>query len=373
LSGIYLHIPFCKKACHYCDFHFSTVLGNKSQLIAAMLKEIKLRADFLSAPVDTIYFGGGTPSLLEQFEVGQILDEICKYHAISPSAEITLEANPDDLSMEKLKSLESAGINRLSIGIQSFRQEDLELMNRAHSALEARQCIDRAQEAGFSNISIDLIYGIPNLNSAAWKNNLQVALHLNIQHISAYCLTIEKKTVFDNWQKSERITLPGDEVMLEQFTQMKTILEEHGFEHYEISNFGKPDFFSRHNSAYWFQKPYLGIGPSAHSFKGNIRSWNIANNPGYIKAIETGNPFSKQENLSSKDQFNELLLTRLRTKWGVSKMELRDIGGSLYEEFKVNSDSWINKGMLTDTGSHLILAKQGVFIADAVISDMFVI
>jgi len=338
-----------------------------------MLKEIEMRSDFLSTPIETIYFGGGTPSLLDQLELGQLLDKIGEHHTISSSAEITLEANPDDLSLKKLKSLKRAGINRLSIGIQSFRQEDLELMNRAHSALEARQCVDLSQEAGFKNISIDLIYGIPKLNSGAWENNLRVALDLNVQHISAYCLTIEKKTVFDNWQKTNRITLPGDELMLEQFTQMKTMLEGHGFEHYEISNFGKPDFFSKHNSAYWFQKPYLGIGPSAHSFKGNIRSWNIASNPGYIKALGAGQSLSKQETLSAKDQFNELLLTRLRTKWGVSKIELQDIDGSLYKEFRVNSESWINKEMLIDTGAHLTLAKRGIFIADAVISDMFVI
>ncbi len=295
MSGVYLHIPFCKKACHYCDFHFSTSMQTKDLMIKSMVKEIDVHCNFTDTAIETIYFGGGTPSILGIQDIDTLLNKIKKTFLVVNEPEITFEANPDDLTSEKLRELKNAGINRLSIGIQSFHDDDLLLMNRAHSCDQAINSIKLAQEEGFSNISIDLIYGLPGLSASNWSANIQNAIDLNVQHISAYCLTIEKKTVFYNWHESNKIILPDDQQTLDQFVVLTDLLVANGFEHYEISNFGKQGYYSKHNSNYWLQEKYLGIGPSAHSFNGQSRMWNVRNNNQYIKAIAEKTTFYDQE------------------------------------------------------------------------------
>ena len=301
MSGIYIHIPFCKQACHYCDFHFSTSLKKKDELINALVKELMLRKDeFKNQTVKTIYFGGGTPSLLTIDELRFLIDEVYKNYDVADNPEITLEANPDDLILNELspraqsRGLTSSsifedylnvGINRLSIGIQSFFEADLKLMNRAHNAKEAKQCLEEATKH-FQNISVDLIYGIPGLSNDHWIENIETALSFNIPHISSYALTVEPKTALESFIKKGIIKNVDDDLAQEQFHILIEKLEAAGFVHYELSNFGKPDYFSKNNSAYWKGKPYLGIGPSAHSFNGNERGWNVRNNSKYIKSLE---------------------------------------------------------------------------------------
>ncbi|MDX1545081.1 MAG: radical SAM family heme chaperone HemW, partial [Christiangramia sp.] len=286
MSGIYIHIPFCKQACHYCDFHFSTSTKKKSQLVEMLGRELVLRKNELdSEEIETIYFGGGTPSLLNKEELDQIFQTVFENFKVTENAEITLEANPDDLTQEKLKMLSESPINRLSIGVQSFFEEDLQLMNRAHNSDEALSSLKHAKRY-FDNISIDLIYGIPGQTNAQWKENLQTALDLEIPHISSYALTVEPKTALEKFIEKGKIKAVDDEQYREQFEILVSTLTTNGFEHYEFSNFGKPGYHSRNNMAYWMGRTYLGIGPSAHSFDGNSRKWNISNNTLYIKAIE---------------------------------------------------------------------------------------
>ncbi|HUH25031.1 MAG TPA: radical SAM family heme chaperone HemW, partial [Flavobacterium sp.] len=272
MAGIYIHIPFCKQACHYCDFHFSTSLKKKDALISALIQEIHLRKEEIQEPVETIYFGGGTPSVLSNQEINQILEPIFLMFDVVENPEITLEANPDDLSKERIRELSQSKINRLSIGVQSFYEEDLVLMNRAHNAEEAWESLQEARNY-FENISIDLIYGIPNMSMERWKTNVQKALDLGIPHISTYALTVEPKTALASLIKNGKIPMPDDGVAHEHFLALVEMLETAGFIHYELSNFGKSDFFSKNNSAYWLGKKYVGIGPSAHSFNGTNRSW----------------------------------------------------------------------------------------------------
>ena len=283
MSGIYIHIPFCKQACYYCDFHFSTSLKKKDQLISALAKELQLRKDeFKNTTVETIYFGGGTPSLLSIEELQFLIDTVHKNYAVVTSPEVTLEANPDDLSEEKIIELSQSPINRLSIGIQSFFEKDLKLMNRAHNVAEAKKCLEIATQY-FDNISLDLIYGIPNSTSKEWLDNIKTALSFGVPHISSYALTVEPKTALANFIDKGIIDDVDDEVAHQQFHQLIEQLEEAGFEHYELSNFAKPGYYSKNNSAYWLGKPYIGIGPSAHSFNGDQRAWNVKNNSVYIK------------------------------------------------------------------------------------------
>ena len=286
MAGIYIHIPFCKQACHYCDFHFSTSLNKKDELIKALVKELELRKDeFKTTTVETIYFGGGTPSLLSNDELDLIIDSVYKNYKVSEYPEITLEANPDDLSNERIIELSKSRVNRLSIGIQSFFESDLKLMNRAHNADEAKACLQEATKY-FDNISLDLIYGIPGASNSQWLSNIETALSFNVPHISSYALTVEPKTALASFIKKGVIDNVDDEQAHEQFHILKEKLEASGFIHYELSNFGKDGYFSKNNSAYWQGKSYLGIGPSAHSFNGKQRGWNVSNNSKYIKAIQ---------------------------------------------------------------------------------------
>ena len=333
MSGIYIHIPFCKQACHYCDFHFSTQMGKKEEMLKALTQELKLRKDeFKNDNVETIYFGGGTPSVLNVSEIELLIGSVYKNYKVSSDPEITLEANPDDLSKSKIEELSNSPINRLSIGIQSFFEEDLKLMNRAHSAEEAINVLSLATKY-FDNISIDLIYGMPNMSNERWKENIEKAISFKVPHISSYALTVEPRTALANFVKKGLIKPVADEVAQEHFNILNDCLQQAGYDSYEISNFGKPDYFSKNNSAYWQQKKYIGIGPSAHSFDGHKRGWNINNNSKYIKAITSKELPMEVEVLSTTDKYNEYVMTGLRTIWGVSLERIRIEFGEKYCEY----------------------------------------
>ena len=372
MSGIYIHIPFCKQACHYCDFHFSTSLKKKDDLLNALVKELELRKDeFKNQMVETIYFGGGTPSLLTKDEIELIINSVYKNYKVIENPEITLEANPDDLSKEQINSLASTEINRLSIGIQSFFEDDLKLMNRAHNAKEAKQCLDEATKH-FQNISVDLIYGIPGLSNERWIENIETVLSYNIPHISSYALTVEPKTALETFIKKGVIKNVDDDLAQEQFHILIEKLEAAGFVHYELSNFGKPEYFSKNNSAYWLGKPYLGIGPSAHSFNGNERGWNVRNNSKYIKSLEQNIVPIETETLSITDKYNEYVMTGLRTVWGVSLEKVEQDFGQQYKNYLLeHSQKHINEHLLYLDNNKLLVTKKGKFLSDGIASDLF--
>ncbi|WP_289061432.1 radical SAM family heme chaperone HemW [uncultured Zobellia sp.] len=374
MSGIYIHIPFCKQACHYCDFHFSTSMGKKEAMVQALQKELFLRKDeFMDEVVETIYFGGGTPSVLETEEIQSIIDSVYEHYSISDRPEITLEANPDDLSTEKIISLSKSPINRLSIGIQSFFEEDLKLMNRAHNASEAENCI-REATTYFDNISIDLIYGIPDMTNERWRENIEKALSFGVPHISSYALTVEPQTALANFIKKGLVKNVDDEVAQAHFHILSETLEAAGFESYEISNFGKPGYFSRNNTAYWQQKKYLGIGPSAHSYDGVSRGWNINNNPKYLKFIEKGELPMETETLSMTDTYNEYVMTGLRTIWGVSLSRIASDFGEKYREYALmQAEKHLKDNLLHINGDTLLTTKKGRFLADGLASDLFMV
>lgn len=373
MAGIYIHIPFCKQACYYCDFHFSTSLKKKDELISALIQEIYLRKEEINEPVETIYFGGGTPSVLSNKEIDQILEPIFSLFDVIENPEITLEANPDDLSKERIKELSKSKINRLSIGIQSFYDEDLILMNRAHNAQEVLESLKEARDY-FENISIDLIYGIPNMSLERWKTNIQKALDLNIPHVSTYALTVEPKTALASLIKNGKIPMTDDGIAHEHFLALVELLEKAGFVHYELSNFGKPDFFSENNSAYWLGKKYLGIGPSAHSFDGKNRSWNIANNSLYIQSISKNELPNEVETLSLQDRYNEYIMTGLRTIWGVSVSRVLNEFGESYKNYLLeNAQPFIDKKQLDFENDILKTTIKGKFFCDGIASELFMI
>lgn len=368
---MYIHIPFCKQACHYCDFHFSTSMKKKGELVDALCFELQLRKDEIEGEIETIYFGGGTPSLLDKFELGQIFETIYANYKVSNKPEITLEANPDDLSEEKIKMLADSPINRLSIGIQSFFEEDLKLMNRAHNASEALESIHLAKKY-FENISIDLIYGIPGMSDERWKKNLEIALDLDVPHVSSYALTVEPKTVLKKMIETGKIAAVEDSLARKHYEILTETMEKAGFDNYEFSNFGKSGFFSRNNTAYWFGKAYLGIGPSAHSFNGNIRKWNINNNTLYIKSIQKGQIPAEIEELSTADKYNEYVMTRLRTKWGISISEVEEKFGIDFKDYLLReSKKGILDQLLELDGDRLYISRNGKFLSDGIASELF--
>lgn len=368
---MYIHIPFCKQACHYCDFHFSTSFKRKSELVDALCRELELRKDELGNTVETIYFGGGTPSLLNLEELNRIFEVIFENYRVSKNAEITLEANPDDLSEKKIKELASTQINRLSIGVQSFFEEDLKLMNRAHNSKEALKSIELAKKH-LENISIDLIYGIPGMSDEHWKKNLQTALNLDVPHISAYALTVEPKTALEKFIATGKIAPVDDETAKRHFEILTETFEKAGFVHYEFSNFGKPGFFSQNNLAYWHGKEYLGIGPAAHSYDGNHRSWNIANNIKYFQSIQQNILPSEVETLSETDKYNEFVMTRLRLKEGISILETQEkFGGAKKDYLLEQAENYLKKGLLKFEDNHLRISKKGRFLSDGIASDLF--
>ncbi len=374
MSGIYIHIPFCKQACHYCDFHFSTSMGKKEAMVEALKKELVLRKGELEQDtVETIYFGGGTPSVLTSEEIQGIISVVFKNYKVTRDPEITLEANPDDLSEEKIKELSESPVNRLSIGIQSFFEEDLKLMNRAHSSKEAIKSLSIATQV-FDNISIDLIYGIPQMTNDRWVANIDKALSFGIPHISSYALTVEPKTALANFIKKGVIADVDDRAAQEHFNILLDKMDVAGFESYEISNFGKPGYFSKNNTAYWQQKKYIGIGPSAHSFDGNQRGWNINNNPKYIKAITNNELPSEIEVLSKTDKYNEYVMTGLRTIWGVSLRRIREDFGKKYEEYLLQqAHKFVEEQLLFLDDDRLLTTKKARFLADGIAADLFMI
>ncbi len=371
MAGIYIHIPFCKQACHYCDFHFSTTMKKKDEMIAALIHEIHLRKNEINEPVETIYFGGGTPSVLSNAEIDQVLEPIFSLFDVVENPEITLEANPDDLSTERIIELSKSKINRLSIGIQSFYEDDLQLMNRAHNADEALQCLKTATQY-FDNISIDLIYGMPNMSLEKWRSNVNLALSLNIPHISSYALTVEPKTALATLIKKGKIANTDDGLAHEHFLTLVEMLENAGFIHYELSNFGKPEYFSKNNSAYWLGKKYVGIGPSAHSFDGENRSWNIANNSIYIQKIQTNELPNEVETLSIQDRYNEYVMTGLRTIWGVSLLKIENNFGTDFLNYLLeNAAYFIKKEQLIIEDNVLKTTLKGKFFCDGIASELF--
>ncbi|HET7361401.1 MAG TPA: radical SAM family heme chaperone HemW [Salinimicrobium sp.] len=368
---MYIHIPFCKQACHYCDFHFSTSLKKKGELVDALCKELVLRKKELSGEIESIYFGGGTPSLLTEAELKNIFDTIFSNYKIAEKPEITLEANPDNLSEEKLKVLAASPINRLSIGVQSFFEEDLKLMNRAHNATEALDSVKMAKNY-FENVSIDLIYGIPGLTNSRWKKNLETALELRIPHISSYALTVEPRTALKKMIEKGKIAPVSEELAATHYQILVETLETNDYVNYEFSNFGKVGFFSGNNLAYWFGKPYLGIGPSAHSFTGNVRKWNIKNNALYIKSIEKGLIPSEMEQLSTTDAYNEYVMTRLRTQWGISLSEIEEKFGDHYRQFLLKeAEKGLEKGFFEQNGDQMFISKKAKFLSDGLAADLF--
>jgi len=398
MSGIYLHIPFCKQACYYCDFHFSTSLKKKDKLLLALVKELEIRKEELQNEViETIYFGGGTPSLFSVDELQLLIKTIYLNYKVTENPEITLEANPDDLISASLNNpilttlnnqhtifeeYKSIGINRLSIGIQSFFDEDLQGMNRAHNASEAKKCLFEATQY-FDNITIDLIYGIPNMSNKRWKENLQIAFDFGINHISSYALTVEPKTALASFIKQKKYPEVDEKVAAAHFDILVSETEKNEFIHYEISNFGKPNYFSKHNTSYWLGEKYIGIGPSAHSFSKTHRSWNVANNTKYIKSIYAGKLPLETEKLSKEDQFNEYVMTGLRTIWGVSLQKIEaDFGLDFKQQLVASSEKFIHQNLLVIeneekqfVGNEKVLktTKKGKFLADGIASALFII
>ena len=372
MAGIYIHIPFCKQACHYCDFHFSTSLKKKEEMLAAIQKELFLRKDELAGEhIETIYFGGGTPSILAVEEINTLIDTVYQQYTVVHQPEITLEANPDDLDSATIQRLAQSKVNRLSIGIQSFGEEDLKMMNRAHNAQEAISCLQEVVKY-FDNISIDLIYGIPNLSNERWIDNIQRILDLGISHISCYALTVEERTALNKLIQKGVIPSPKEEVAHAHFMLLIEKLRANGYIHYELSNFAKPGYYSKNNSAYWLGKKYLGIGPSAHSFDGRYRSWNISNNPLYIKAIEAGELPSEIEELSVVDRYNEYVMTGLRTIWGVDLTRVsNEFGAEFYNYLIQESASFIVDGFMQKQENILTITDKGKFLSDGIASDLF--
>jgi oxygen-independent coproporphyrinogen III oxidase len=378
MSGIYIHIPFCKKACHYCNFHFSTNLSRQDLMVAAICKDIEIRQNYLvDKEIQSLYFGGGTPSILSPDRLLLIKDKVLQYFTLSPDAEITIECNPDDLSLTYLQAIKAMGFNRLSIGIQSFFEDDLIYMNRAHNAEEAEACIALAKATGFDNITIDLIYGSPSTSMERWQANVAKALAYDIGHISSYCLTIEDKTVFGKWLKTHKMQAPDEIMANAQFEYLIDTLVAHGYDHYEISNFGKPGKYAVHNTNYWKGIPYLGVGPSAHSYNGNERSWSLANNALYITALEKNTQYVENEILSKEDMYNEYVIG-LRTMWGINLETIKIKFGDDFYHHCVNSikDNWLSDkidiAMQDNRQTTITLTKEGKYFADRVASLLFI-
>ncbi len=393
MAGLYLHIPFCKQACHYCNFHFSTSLKQQPEMVAAILQELEGRKAYLeNQPLTSIYFGGGTPSLLNEVELNSIFEKIYSLFEVASNAEITLEANPDDLTMDKLQTLRQTPVNRLSIGIQSFAEVDLRFMNRAHSATEAKICIENALNAGFENLTVDLIYGSPTTSDAQWVENIQTVINYNIPHISCYALTVEPKTALDHFVKIGKAPAVDEEQAARQFEMLMEILGKKGYEHYEISNFAKPDKYARHNSSYWSGAHYLGIGPSAHSFNGVSRQWNVANNTSYIKNMPhlqgvaylddvfknvprlegaAHLPLFEKEILTPAQRYNEYVMTSLRTMWGTQLAQIQNFGVNFEKHFLQIVEIFLKKNWVVRKNDTFTLSDEGKLLADFIAAELF--
>jgi len=380
MAGIYIHIPYCRQACHYCNFHFSVSHRNKPQFLDCLVNEIEIQKGFFSngsenekTYLDTIYLGGGTPSVLRQQDLIRIFERLSKFFDFDRNTEVTIEANPDDLTYEKLLTINQTPINRLSVGLQSFHYPDLEYMNRIHSPCQALQAIKNAQKVGFENISVDLIYGTPTMNDRHWEKNLMRVIDLEVPHISAYALTVEDKTPLEVFIRKGQMPPVEEEQTARQFHIMLEILAKYGYEQYEISNFSQPGFYSRHNLSYWNGQPYLGLGPSAHSFRENRRSWNIANTSRYIQSIEKGELPMESETLSEDQRFDEYVMTSLRTSWGCNLDYVEEtFGEEKLRALRKNAARHIRNNTLKEENGRLILTTKGKFLADGIASDLFI-
>lgn len=373
MAGLYIHIPFCKKACHYCNFHFSTSLKNRKKIISSMIKEIEIKSIGYEDLIETIYFGGGTPSLLSIIEIDSLIKAVIDNFKISKKPEITLEANPDDLNTSKLKELSNSLINRLSIGIQSFNDQDLKLMNRSHNSFDSINCIDNSLKY-FDNISIDLIYGMPNSNLISWEKNLNLALNWDLNHISAYALTVEPKTALEKYIQKEIILPIDEEFVYDQFNLMYDKLLDLNYINYELSSFAKKGYFSKNNSGYWLGKKYVGIGPSSHSFDGFSRSWNVSNNKLYVSDIQNNKMYHQKEKLTHVDQYNEYIMTGLRTMWGISLSNLQEkFGKKIENHFVKKSKKFIESKLLIIENDLIKTSKKGKFLSDGIASELFLI
>lgn len=374
MAGIYLHIPFCKQACHYCNFHFSTSLKLQNDFLPALLKEMEIRKYYLEGdPITTIYFGGGTPSLLPATHLNQIMEALHQHFNVSPSSEITFEANPDDIDSVRLNTWKSVGINRLSIGIQSFFEEDLAWMNRAHNAAQALNCVQEALEAGFPNFSIDLIYGTPQLSDERWMQNLSKAAGLKIPHLSCYALTVEPGTALDAMTKKKKSPIVSSEDQARQFLLMSDYLQSQGYLHYEISNLALPGKKSIHNSSYWNGEKYIGLGPSAHSFNGISRQWNISHNALYIQSLLRDELPFEIETLTKVQKLNEYIMTSLRLMEGTDVNYIRhEYGETMYNDVTAAAKPYIKKDWIEESGGRLVLTREGKLFADGIAADLFV-
>ncbi|MEQ9299264.1 MAG: radical SAM family heme chaperone HemW [Cyclobacteriaceae bacterium] len=374
MAGIYIHIPYCSKACHYCDFHFSTDLKSKKDMVNAIVRELELRVDYLQdESIKTIYFGGGTPSLLSIEELQGLLTAVFDRFEVSNLAEITLEANPDDLSMDSLVGFKQAGVNRLSLGTQSFHEPHLKLLNRSHTSAQSTQSLELIRSAGFTNYSADLIYAIPHSDHNVWLDDMDQMLSFSPPHLSCYNLTVEEKTVLGKWAKTGKFKESGDGFAYEQLDLLMDRLSANGYEHYEISNFAKPGYHSRHNSNYWNNHKYLGLGPGAHSYNQSSRQYNISNNALYMKGIESGKVPTQIEELSTVDKVNETMLTQIRTSAGIDlNLLVNQFGYDMLSEQKATLDNLINGTYLEKTESRLRLTRAGKFLADKITEDLFI-
>lgn len=374
MAGIYIHIPFCKQACHYCDFHFSTNTRLKVPMLQAIAIELRMRKEYMgSVQVQSIYLGGGTPSLLEASALETLLALIAQHFSLSEVMEITLEANPDDLTLAKLQALRAIGINRLSIGVQSFQDSVLRHLNRAHDSQKAIASVRLAREAGFDNLSIDLMYAIPGASQEIWEANLATALQLQPEHIAAYCLTIEKNTVFGRWHARGKLKAVEEEVAAKQFETLVEVLTTHHYEHYEISNFSQPGYYSRHNTNYWKQGHYLGVGPGAHSYDGATRQYNVAHNQRYIDSLQRGMVPCTIEILTRKDHINEYVMTSLRTQWGCDMEWLKTQYAYVLEQTKSTYLKQLMDNKLAVVhGKKLLLTRHGKLLADQITMDLLV-
>lgn len=372
MAGIYIHIPFCKQRCTYCDFYTQVAPHLIPDLVDAIVKELHLRKDYLkNAAIETIYFGGGTPSVLSFSQFDSIFRAINELFEVNEDAEITFEANPDDLTPEFLSSISPLPFNRVSIGIQSFDDEDLKRVNRRHSGLQAINAVKACQAHGFENISVDLIYGLPSQSLEAWNKQLDIAFNLHVQHISVYGLTYEEGTRLWKQREMGKVNVVADDEMISMYEVLLAKMKENGFEAYEISNFSLPGYRSRHNSAYWQMNPYLGIGPSAHSFDGTSRQWNVSSNKKFINALNTGENFFEKEELSQNDRYNDYVMVSLRTTEGISLKYIEENFGANFVNYCImNAEKFIQSNKLKFDNNKIYLSYKGIQISNMIISEL---
>ncbi|MFV0592565.1 MAG: radical SAM family heme chaperone HemW [Draconibacterium sp.] len=375
MAGIYIHIPFCRQKCYYCDFYKTVNTTLKPKFLDSLKTEAKVRKNYLqNEVVETIYFGGGTPSVLENNELADILEHLKQQFEIRKNAEITFEANPDDLTPEYLMAIKQAGINRLSVGIQALQNRHLQKMNRRHDAIQASEAIQNAAKIGFTNISVDLIYGLPGLTEKEWKDSLEQVFQWPVQHLSAYHLTYHEGTAFYTWLKKGTLKELTETESVNQFEILIDSATSAGFEQYEISNFARNELYSQHNTSYWQGKKYLGLGPSAHSFDQHSRRWNTSHVESYIKAIENGTEYSEEEILSEKDRYNEYILTRIRTKWGVSLETVNELFGAEIKSYLLKQlHKYIQTELVTIKNGQITLPRKGLFVSDEIMTDLMII